>query len=143
MNYDSTIPSAGIIPLRKERGNWQVLLIQYRGYEQFWGCPKGHLNANETHLMAACRELKEETALSVKHLIQNTPLLEEFIWLDGTVKKHKRILFFLALVEGDLQLQTEELSDGQWFPLSDAIEKIIYPEGKRLLQEVKSILNHP
>jgi len=87
------INSAGIIPLSKQNGEWKVFLIQYRGYERFWGCPKGHLQPEETHEEAACRELNEETGLKVMRLLHADPLLEEFYWMKEGERCSSRFSF--------------------------------------------------
>lgn len=140
MQHEQSINCAGVVPLRKEGDEWKVFLIQYKGYEQFWGCPKGNRELNETHQEAACRELKEETGLEVKNFLQHRPLLEEFYWLKKGERLQKRILFYLAEVEGRIDLQKAEVADGRWFTLPEAIEKIIYPEGKSTLKQVEDIL---
>ena len=139
-NHLLSIDSSGIIPFSKIDGEWKVFLIQYRGYEQYWGCPKGHLEPNETHEEAARRELKEETGLEVVHLLQKEPILEEFYWLKGNERRLKRTLFFIAEVEGEINLQNEEIVDGQWFSLTEAIAKVVHPEGKATLKQAEKLL---
>jgi len=119
---------------------WEVFLIQYRGYEQFWGCPKGHRESDETHEQAARRELKEETGLQIKRFLQKTPLLEEFYWVKQDQRFLKRVLFFVAEVEGEISLQKEEITNGQWFTLSEAIERIVHSEGKTTIKKVEDLL---
>lgn len=140
MHYDPSIESAGVIPLCQENGEWKIFLIQHQGYETFWGCPKGHKESHETHEAAARRELKEETGLQIKRLIQPTPLLEEFSWEHQGKKCLKRILFFIAEVEGAINLLTSEVVNGGWFPLVEAIEKMNYPEGQSTLKQVVTLL---
>ncbi len=140
MQHDLSIDSAGIIPLSKEKDGWKVFLIQYRGYEQFWGCPKGRIEPKETSIQAAQRELFEETGLTVKTFFKNEPLLEEFYWFKKDEKCLKRILFYIAEVEGKVELQKEEIVNGQWFTLLEAIEKMAHLEGKEVLRRVEFIL---
>ncbi|RFA31478.1 NUDIX hydrolase [Alkalilimnicola ehrlichii] len=52
--------SAGVIPVRRERDQW--LLLMLRAY-QYWDFPKGRTEAGETPLQAALREVEEETGL--------------------------------------------------------------------------------
>lgn len=132
--------SSGIIPLSKIDGEWNVFLIQYRGYEQFWGCPKGHIEPNETPEDAAIRELKEETDLEVKAFLQPEPLLEEFYWHKNGERLLKQVLFFIAEVTGTPNLQKEEIVGGAWFTLPTAIEKVLHPEGKATLIQTQQIL---
>ena len=38
----------------------------------------------------------------------------------------KTVYFFVAEVEGELQLQEEEVSGGQWFSINQALSKLTY-----------------
>lgn len=132
--------SAGIIPLALTKEGWQVFLVQYREYEQYWGCPKGHIESDETPEQAARRELTEETGLEVVTLLQKEPILEEFYWLKNEARLLKRIYFFVAQVSGTVRLQKDELNSGGWFFLPQAIEQVIHPEGKATLRKVEQII---
>lgn len=132
--------SCGIVPLLKSAGEWKVFLIQHRNFEQYWTCPKGHIEAGETPEIAAIRELNEETGLEVCRFLQQEPLLEEFYWLNNGVRQFKRVLFFVAEVKGKVSLQNQEISNGEWVPLSQAVLRIAHPEGKETLRRVEQIV---
>ncbi len=131
--------SFGVIPLSKEKGRWEVFLIQHRG-GRYWGFPKGHAEQDETPLEAALRELKEETNLECLHVLRDEPLMEQYQFLIEGKRVFKRVLYFIAEVTGQVQLQTEEINGGVWLPVSDGIEKVTHPEGKAILAEVANIL---
>ncbi len=59
MNAKPTI-SAGIVLLRRKQNQWHYLLL--RVYN-FWDFPKGIVEPGEEPLMAAIREVQEETTL--------------------------------------------------------------------------------
>ena len=141
MTHGHSIYSCGIVPLSKKSGEWKVFLIYHRGYEQYWSCPKGHLEPNETPKQAACRELKEETGLDVLSILHTEPLLEEFYWDNKGQSVLKRVLFFVAEVEGEIELQNEEIAGGYWFSFPEAMEKVMHPEGKATLKQAERILN--
>ena len=50
--------SAGGLVLRRNGASLDALLIG-RGMPRVWSLPKGHLEARETHEMAALREVRE------------------------------------------------------------------------------------
>lgn len=140
MRLNPSIQSSGVIPLSKQSGHWKVFLISHRGHEQYWCCPKGHVEPGETHQEAAFRELKEETNLEILQLLSKEPILEEFTFSKKGETILKRVLFFVAEVEGTVILQNEEIADGQWYTLSEAIEKTVHAEGKATLRKVQKIL---
>ena len=134
--------SFGIIPLRQNQGCWEVFLIQHRQHRRYWGFPKGHAEANETHEQSACRELKEETNLEVKHFIKSEPLVEQYQFTLNGQRVSKSVLYFIAEVVGDVILQKQEISDGIWLTFSKAMQQISHIEGKEILAQVEKILEN-
>jgi len=53
--------SAGIVPARREKGGWKLLIVHARGE---WDFPKGDIETGETPLETALREAKEETGIA-------------------------------------------------------------------------------
>lgn len=53
--------SAGVVIVRQEAGDCHFLLLRSFHY---WDFPKGRVEAGEAPLAAACREVREETALT-------------------------------------------------------------------------------
>ena len=132
--------SFGIIPLSKSSGEWSVFLIQHhRG--GYWGFPKGHAERGETPQAAALRELKEETNLDFVRWIQEDPFVEQYQFLAQGKKISKSVSYFAAEVSGETQLQPEEIQNGIWLPLPDALEKVTHQEGKSILSQVAKILS--
>lgn len=131
--------SFGVIPLSCARGLWEVFLIQHqRG--RYWGFPKGHAEPGETPQQAAFRELKEETNLEIVRYLQKEPLSEQYYFMMEGRRIFKRVLYFIAEVEGTVKLQEKEIQNGVWLPLTDAIEKVTHAEGKAILSQVEKIL---
>lgn len=134
--------SFGIIPLSKKKGYWEVFIIQHhRG--GYWGFPKGHAEPNESSHEAAVRELKEETNLDLAHLIQKDPLLEQYSFMMEGKRVFKKVLYFIAEVEGTVSLQKKEIYDGKWLPIPDALNRVTHQEGKEILKKVEKILPAP
>lgn len=131
--------SFGVVPLSKEKGHWEVFLIQHRG-GRYWGFPKGHAEEGEAPLEAALRELKEETNLECLRTLRDEPLMEQYQFLIEGKRVSKRVLYFVAEVKGEVKLQSEEINDGIWLPFSEAMDKVTHPEGKAILAEVAKIL---
>lgn len=110
--------SFGIIPLKLSKGEWQTLLIQH--HQGHWAFPKGHADPHEVPYEAAVRELREETALQVAHLLDIPPIEEEYFFRAGPDLVHKKVLYFAAQVTGEVIIQQQEITDYKWLPLKDA-----------------------
>ena len=131
--------SFGVIPLSKKQGRWEVFLIQHNR-SGYWGFPKGHAEDNETPEQAAFRELKEETNLELVHLLKKEPLMEQYTFIMEGERVFKRVSYFLAEVSGNIVLQSQEIHDGKWVPLSEALAQVTHQEGKSILAQVEKIL---
>ncbi len=133
--------SFGIVPLCFKNGSWKVFLIQHRG-GRYWGFPKGHAEENENPLEAAIRELKEETNLDCVKLFQEEPLMEQYQFIVEGRRISKRVSYFIAEVSGDVRLQQEEIQNGVWLSLPEAMHRVTYPEAKAILSGVARTLSN-
>lgn len=131
--------SFGVIPLSKEKGHWEVFVIQHHR-SGYWGFPKGHAEPNETAQEAAFRELKEETNLELIELLQKEPLKEQYTFILNRRRVFKQVLYFIAIVGGEIKLQKGEIHDGTWLPFPQAIDRVTHQEGKTLLTLVEKVL---
>jgi 8-oxo-dGTP pyrophosphatase MutT (NUDIX family) len=127
--------SFGVIPLKKEGESWRVFLIRHRK-GRYWGFPKGHAEQGESPLQAASRELREETALEISHLLQQMPFVEAYQFHIEGKKVRKRVSYFVAEVSGEIKLQQKEIGDGKWMELKAALNQVTHPEGKAILRQV-------
>lgn len=126
--------SCGIVPFRQAGEEWQVFLV--RMHEGHWGFPKGHIHNLENHHRCAMRELHEETGLNVINLLSETPMREHYTYLREGIEVLKEVFYFPALVEGEVDLQEDEIAEGGWFPLQEARERITFHESRRVLDDV-------
>lgn len=136
MRYEE---SFGVVPLSKERGRWEVFLIQHNR-SGYWGFPKGHAENKETAEEAAFRELKEETNLDFVAYVQAEPFVEQYQFLMEGKRISKRVSYFAAIVSGKVKLQEKEIQNGAWVSLSDAYSKLTHAEGKAILAHIEKIL---
>jgi bis(5'-nucleosidyl)-tetraphosphatase len=130
--------SFGIIPLLK-KDKWYVYLVLHKS-SKYWGFPKGHANKDESPKIAATRELKEETNLDVVKFISDEALIETYDFTYKKQKISKKVLYFLAEVQGEIKLQKEEILDGNWFDLKEAKEKLTFPQAKNFCNQVEKII---
>lgn len=126
--------SCGIVPLRKVKGEWQVLLIQH-GSAGYWGFPKGHGEPGESAVETAIRELQEETNLTIKKFLSEAKLETHYFFSKQGKTIRKTVFFFVAEVKGKLQLQVSELSGARWVPLETAEEHITYETDKSIFRQ--------
>jgi len=96
--------------------NKKILLLQRSNYTQnypeFWGCPGGRAEKNETAEQNVIREVKEECNLD----FIPTSILKTGIWQD---RKYFR---FLGNWSGEVKIQEEEVVTFDWFTFDKAIK---------------------
>ena len=132
--------SFGIIPLKKKDSFWHVYLVRLKSGNHI-GFPKGHKNRNETDIQAASRELKEETNLSVKKFLSDKPLIEEYQLQKDKNIIHKIVYYYIAQVEGDFKIDTNEVIEGFFVDLKKAKDLLTYDNSKKTVLEVIEFLN--
>lgn len=131
---------AGIIPLRKGKGGYEVLLLLHRS-GSYWGFPKGHIEEEEDVLEAAKREFQEETGLCIEKIIQEKTFIEEYNFEKNGKRVYKIVYYFPAFVNGEIKLSQNEILEAVWLPISEALEKLSFPEGKKVCKEVNQLLS--
>lgn len=82
-----------------------------------WNFPGGRIEFGEDILLAACREVKEETGLSVELL--NSTGIYNFISSTG----NQVILFHFTgkISAGTLNIEEEEIIDSRWVEISEIL----------------------
>lgn len=130
--------SFGIIPLKKMKNGWKLLLVQ--PHKGWWGIPKGHAQADEDSKAAANRELYEETGLRIVRYLIEDPLQEKYRFSSGTFLIDKTVTYYIAEVEGEVVLQQEELKNFRWEPLEVAAKFATYEETKMVINKTVELL---
>ncbi len=131
--------SFGAVPFQRKNGKLSFLLIQQ--HQGHWDFPKGHAEGKEKPLETAEREVREETGLKEFTLLPSPTFLVEYSFWKEQRRVHKRVTFFIAEVKGDsLALQAEEIRDAAWLPYDEAMTKITFPAGRKLLKQVNEFL---
>lgn len=130
--------SYGIIPLHKKNGVWHVLIVQHGAGH--WSFPKGHPEPGENPQQVAARELQEETGLTVKRFLSETPLREQYQFMVKGERVYKTVTYFLAEVEGEVIVQAAELRDAEWVPLNECAAHVTFPATKNLCKQTMELL---
>ncbi|CAB4676718.1 unannotated protein [freshwater metagenome] len=102
------------------------------GTKLLWSLPKGHIEAGETPEQAAIREVAEETGIT--SAISRSLGVIDFWFMAGGKRIHKTVHHFLfSEVGGELAPQVSEVDEVSWFPLSEIIDHLAYPDEKKLI----------
>ena len=97
-----------------------------------WSLPKGHIEIGETPEEAALREVMEETGIESQ--ISRSLGVIDFWFMAGGKRIHKTVHHYLFReVGGLLAPQITEVDEVAWFPLHAIIERLAYPDEKKLL----------
>lgn len=101
--------SCGVLPYRVSNGEREYLIV-YEVFSQCWSLPKGHMEAGETEVNTALRELHEETGLTAKLNTQARAMIEYPI----SPISRKQVVFFLGEVNGESRPQEGEIERFRW-----------------------------
>jgi 8-oxo-dGTP pyrophosphatase MutT (NUDIX family) len=102
------------------------------GTRLLWSLPKGHIEEGETPEQAAIREVAEETGITSS--ISRPLGVIDFWFMAGGKRIHKTVHHFLFTeVSGVLMPQESEVDEVSWFPLGEIIERLAYPDEKKLI----------
>ena len=97
-----------------------------------WSLPKGHIEAGETPEIAAIREVAEETGITSE--ISRSLGVIDFWFMASGKRIHKTVHHFLFKeVSGSLTPQVTEVDDVAWVPLEEVVERLAYPDEKKLI----------
>ena len=128
----SETTSGGIIFRRSQKGEVEILLIQ--DVRNRWTIPKGHVEPGEEPRATAEREIQEETGLQAMKVLN---------WLGKVNFRYRRsqtlvlmnMHIYLVQALGDTdKIKPEDWMNGiQWFPASQAIDKIEYEDISKLM----------
>jgi 8-oxo-(d)GTP phosphatase len=136
MNSGPTVIAAGGVVWRDVRKRRQVLLVHRPRYDD-WSLPKGKLDTGEHVLVAARREIEEETG---RRVILGPPLgLQRYdVHKDG-VTMPKLVHYWAAAPQSETRSFTpnDEVDDLEWSPLEKARRQLSYPRDVEILDALE------
>ena len=107
------------------------------GQRILWSLPKGHIEEGETPEQAAIREVAEETGIESE--IERSLGVIDFWFMAGGKRIHKTVHHFqFKEVGGLLAAQESEVDEVGWFPLSEIVDRLAYPDEKKLIARTKA-----
>jgi 8-oxo-dGTP pyrophosphatase MutT (NUDIX family) len=116
----------------------QVLLIR-RADAGTWQSVTGSKDhPEESWLETAIREVQEETGITSE--ITKSIGVIDFWFMAGGKRIHKTVHHFLFTeVGGLLAPQESEVDKVSWFPLEEIVDRLAYPDEKKLIQKTAGI----
>ena len=132
--------SAGAVVFVPAAEGPEYLLLRYgAGY---WGFPKGHVEAGETDVVAAQREVEEETGIPVaqQRLLEGFEDDTDYKFRRGSILVEKDVRFFL-IESGTREVKlSHEHSGYAWLPYGPALERVSFEGPRRILQAAHSFI---
>lgn len=130
MQYEK---SCGAVVYRKYHGNTEILLIKHVN-SGHWSFPKGHVEADETEVETAKREIMEET--SIEALIDST--FRETVSYSPKKDVQKEVVYFIARAKNtNFVLQKSEVSEAKWVDINYAYNILTYDNDKNIVNKAK------
>lgn len=130
MQYEK---SCGAVVYRKYHGNTEILLIKHVN-SGHWSFPKGHVEAGETEVETAKREIMEET--SIEALIDST--FRETVSYSPKKDVQKEVVYFIAKAKNtNFVLQKSEVSEAKWVDINYAYNILTYDNDKNIVNKAK------
>lgn len=125
---------AGAIILSKNDENKIALL--YRGKQNDWSFPKGHIEKNEDPTSTMIREIKEETGLLVRILCELPDM--HYTHPDGSSVSIK---MFLVQSEDDALLRPELEADAvKWVAMNEAPSTLSHENLREYFENVSRLI---
>lgn len=128
--------SCGAVIFREEGDSRQYLVI--RSVNGHTTLCKGHVETGETEQETARREIWEETALTVD-FVENFREVITYSPYPGCMKD---VVFFLGrMTGGTLTCQEEEVAEGKFLPVEQALAALTHPSDRNVLRGADQFLN--
>lgn len=114
--------SCGVLPYRIENGQRQFLLV-FETSSKCWSIPKGHIEAGETDVQTAMRELYEETGLTANLDTKQSASIEYAI----SSFARKEVVFYLGQVVGEPTVREGEIDRYKWVT-AEELKEYLFPD---------------
>lgn len=102
--------SCGVIIYKKIEKDLVFLLLKSKNTHT-WGFPKGHVEAGETEVETAKREVYEESGLKI-NCLEDIRITTDYIVKTNV---NKEVVYFVGTVfEGPVKIQASEIVDYVW-----------------------------
>lgn len=118
-----------------------VLLLQNDDGE--WVLPKGHVEEGENEIQTAIREVEEETKVVLSNEEHCGFVTEFSFYFDGekALKVIRVHCFVTKKPQSVVPNISEGFTDGGWFPIQEAINKLSHNDARNALEMAIQIAN--
>lgn len=124
--------SCGAVIFRKHQDSYQFMIVKQR-FGLHFGFPKGHVEENESELMTAKREVKEEVGLDIK-IFEH---LRDVTSYSPRPSVNKEVVYFLAEATSEEVIpQEEEIDVALWVNQEDVLDKLTYDSDKLIFNNL-------
>jgi bis(5'-nucleosidyl)-tetraphosphatase len=138
--------ASGVVLFRQNGEREYLLLRSALTRRTVWEFPKGGIEEGETEVVAAERELREETGLREGDFEFRSDFREEenYVFTRGGGSERwlivKSVVYFLAeWKSGEVQI-SHESTDFRWVPYDEARRLVRFPEKRRVLERADRLL---
>ena len=128
------IKSCGFIAYKEISGEIQYLIIKAHNGDV--GFPKGHMEAGESEIQTAIRELREETGVTVE-IVSGFRRQIEYP-LPRVADAIKQTVYFLGRCTSDKLIPQEtEVVEAVFLPYEEALAVLTFDETRKMLREAE------
>lgn len=107
-----------------------------------WTFCKGHAYDGEAQIDAAKRELREETSLVVKQLLNYKRWMEQYTFERNGFRITKKLYFWIGEVDGKVQVDNKEIRDYKWVSYDEVESTLTFDEDKELAKQIVTYLKN-
>ncbi len=122
--------AAGGVVWRQQPDRTVEVAVVHRPKYDDWSLPKGKLDAGETPMVAAVREVQEETGLSCRL----GRYLGHVTYPVTGHRKLKRVDYWSAQPTGGQFAANSEVDELRWYPLDRVMDELSYPMDRHILR---------
>ena len=140
--------SAGAVIFRKEpKEEIQYLLLHYpsgsKTKKEYWDFAKGHLEAGETELATALREVFEETGLRNVRMVPDFREVIQYYFKAEERTVFKTVVFYLGETKEKTIRISSEHQGFLWLPYEKAMKYLKFANAKKILTKAHAFLKSP